>query len=184
LPPVLSVLYCPNNVLTTLPTLPTRLNILNCENNQLDALPTLPASLQILICNNNKLTTLPEFPPELRTLTCRGNSFDLITTRRIIAFYEAPPLNPFHTRQTEELAYWRSRLRDMTEGMYTTMLNPRPLPGREEELGTAQQQVTKNSDLMKQVRGFLGGKRCVKGGRKSRKSRKLRKSRKSRKFRK
>ena len=51
-------LYCNNNNLTSLPTLPSTLRELYCQNNYLTSLPTLPSSMQKLNCGSNKFTTL------------------------------------------------------------------------------------------------------------------------------
>jgi Leucine-rich repeat (LRR) protein len=52
----LKVLYCSNNQLQNLPTLPETLKKLCCTNNQLQNLPTLPPNgLKELYCYNNPL---------------------------------------------------------------------------------------------------------------------------------
>jgi len=66
-------LYCYNNQLTSLPSLPPSLKKLYCENNRLTSLPPLPASLEILDCFNNRLTSLPHLPFTLKKLYCYDN---------------------------------------------------------------------------------------------------------------
>jgi uncharacterized repeat protein (TIGR01451 family) len=69
----LNNLNCLDNLLTSLPTLPSNLIFLDCNSNQLANLPTLPAGLQTLNCNANRLTSLPTLPPTLQTVNCYTN---------------------------------------------------------------------------------------------------------------
>ena len=46
---------------------------LYCNNNQLTTLPTLPQNLKKVFCSNNQLTTLPTLPPNLAELYCYNN---------------------------------------------------------------------------------------------------------------
>ena len=71
--PKLKALFCSNNQLITLPTLPTTLQRLDCENNKLETLLPLPTTLQELNCANNELRTLPPLPKTLYYLNCRDN---------------------------------------------------------------------------------------------------------------
>jgi hypothetical protein len=71
-------LYCENNHLTSLPTLPPTLEILYCHNNHLTTLPTLPQKLKILCCNNNQLTLLPPLNNVLHKLHCCNNELTLL----------------------------------------------------------------------------------------------------------
>ena len=66
-------LYCYNNQLTSLPTLPQNLKELYCSNNKLTMLPTLPQKLEILYCSNNQLTLLPTLPQNLEEFNCVNN---------------------------------------------------------------------------------------------------------------
>ncbi len=70
----LTELYCNQNQLTTLPTLPSSLTQLNCSNNQLTSLPTLPTGLTGLSCYSNQLTSLPTLPTGLTdSFSCSDN---------------------------------------------------------------------------------------------------------------
>ena len=69
----LEKLYCSNNQLTSLPSLPQKLIKLSCDNNQLTSLPTLPPNLKILDCFNNQLTSLPTLPQNLQIFNCVNN---------------------------------------------------------------------------------------------------------------
>ena len=69
----LQKLYCGNNELTSLPTLPQNLQELYSSNNKLTSLPILPQNLQILFCFNNELTSLPFLPQNLRILSYSNN---------------------------------------------------------------------------------------------------------------
>lgn len=69
----LGMLYCSNNLLTSLPNLPSTLFQLSCSKNQIVSLPELPSSLKFLFCENNKLTTLPELPLLLEEIDCANN---------------------------------------------------------------------------------------------------------------
>jgi len=65
----LQKLYCNNNKLTSLPTLPQNLEELYCSNNKLTSLPMLPETLKILFCYNNQLTLFPTLPENLKILS-------------------------------------------------------------------------------------------------------------------
>ncbi len=69
----LDYLYCNNNLLTSLPSLPANLKYLFCYTNQLTSLPSLPANIQTLHCANNQLTNLPGLPANLQILFCGAN---------------------------------------------------------------------------------------------------------------
>ncbi len=73
-------LNCGDNMLTTLPTLPTGLVDLKCYQNQLTALPVLPNTLTTLHCHVNLLTALPTLKPGLVNLWCSGNSITELPT--------------------------------------------------------------------------------------------------------
>ena len=76
LPSTLTLLECSNNQLTSLPILPAQaLTELYCENNQLTSLPTLQSSITLIIlyCNNNQLSSLPTLPGSLIHLYCNDN---------------------------------------------------------------------------------------------------------------
>jgi Leucine-rich repeat (LRR) protein len=73
LPVNLSWLFCTNNQLTSLPNLPNNLSLLYCNFNQLTGLPILPSAMQRLVCDNNKLTALPTLPDRLAELHCTHN---------------------------------------------------------------------------------------------------------------
>ena len=85
----LKKLYCYDNQLTSLPTLPQNLEILHCFCNQLTYLPTLPQNLEILYCDNNQLTYLPTLPQNLEKLHCFDNKLTSLPTlpQNIIELY-------------------------------------------------------------------------------------------------
>ena len=64
---------CEENILTSLPSLPSTLKYLNCRDNRLSSLPSLPSGLTTLICDQNLLTALPTMPSSLQTLECENN---------------------------------------------------------------------------------------------------------------
>jgi uncharacterized repeat protein (TIGR01451 family) len=68
----LQQLYCAENLLTSLPNLPSSLIYLRCDKNQLTSLPSLPFTLEYLFCSWNQLTYLPSLPP-LKHLECYNN---------------------------------------------------------------------------------------------------------------
>ncbi|MFM2269400.1 MAG: hypothetical protein RL757_2841 [Bacteroidota bacterium] len=76
----LQILNCGDNMLTTLPTLPTTLLNLQCYQNQLTVLPVLPNTLTTLHCHVNLLTALPTLKPGLVNLWCSGNSITELPT--------------------------------------------------------------------------------------------------------
>lgn len=73
LPLSLLELACFNNQLTLLPSLPTGILILQCSNNQLTSLPDFSLVMNYLDCSNNLLTTLPEIPESLTYIVCSNN---------------------------------------------------------------------------------------------------------------
>ena len=76
----LQELYCTNNKLTSLPTLPQNLTKLYCSKNELTLLPTLPQNLKELYCYKNKLTSLPTLPQKLTKLYCYNNQLTYLPT--------------------------------------------------------------------------------------------------------
>jgi len=76
----LKTLFCDNNKLTSLPTLPKNLEELYCSNNQLSLLPNLSENLKILCCYNNQLTSLPTLPQNLEELYCFNNQLTSLPT--------------------------------------------------------------------------------------------------------
>lgn len=75
LPDSLLTLYCNHNNLTSLPSLPNGLTELHCHYNQLTAMPILATKIDLeqINCGNNLLTYLPSLPPRLIYLTCYYN---------------------------------------------------------------------------------------------------------------
>ncbi|MCW3124574.1 MAG: hypothetical protein JWO03_232, partial [Bacteroidetes bacterium] len=73
LPPNLQVLNCFLNQLSTIPALPNSLISLDCEDNLLTSLPSLPNNLYYLSCSNNQLSSLPSLPQSLQELDCDHN---------------------------------------------------------------------------------------------------------------
>jgi uncharacterized repeat protein (TIGR01451 family) len=74
----LSVLWCLNNQLTSLPSLPNIIE-LYCNNNLLTSLPSLPNIIE-LYCNNNLLTNLPSLPSSLTKLECSYNQLTSLSS--------------------------------------------------------------------------------------------------------
>lgn len=71
----LKVLFCVNNLLTTIPVIPS-LKELFCSGNKLIKISVLP-KLEKLICFNNRLTVIPELP-NLKILKCSHNRLKTI----------------------------------------------------------------------------------------------------------
>ena len=71
-------LWCFDNQLVTLPTLPSNLKYLLCDNNQLISLPVLPTTLLTLWCRGNQLTALPVLPSSLEKLSCDENRLTIL----------------------------------------------------------------------------------------------------------
>ena len=69
----LKKLYCHNNFLVSLPSLPKSLMLLSCWGNKLISLPPLPDSLEELWSGYNRLSSLPLLPNSLQQLNCRFN---------------------------------------------------------------------------------------------------------------
>ena len=81
----LKTLYCYNNQLTSLPTLPQSLEVLQCYNNKLTSLPTLPPNLKVLHCFHNQLTSLPTLPQILEILECSNNPiYEIVNNNNLI----------------------------------------------------------------------------------------------------
>lgn len=78
LPDSLAQLYCSNNKLTALPPLPLNMIGLHCDYNQLTQLPVpFPPHIETLLCNNNRLTELPQLPATLQHFDCTRNPLRL-----------------------------------------------------------------------------------------------------------
>lgn len=75
LPFSLRELYCNDNELVSLPSLPPNLYTLNCSRNCLTQLPEIPHKMWSLICYTNQLTSLPRLDhlKGLDALWCDGN---------------------------------------------------------------------------------------------------------------
>ena len=73
LPQSLEILFCSGNKLTSLSDLPQNLKQVYFTSNQLSSLPTLPQTLEELYCSDNKLTYLPNLPQNLVKLECCNN---------------------------------------------------------------------------------------------------------------
>ena len=77
----LSILNCSNNILTSLPTLPTTLTQLDFSHNNFSSCPVLPPMLRILNCSNNPLSSLPHILPDtLQSLACQNNLLTILPT--------------------------------------------------------------------------------------------------------
>lgn len=66
-------LCCHDNLLQSLPPLPSRLKKLCCSGNQLTSLPLLPEGLEEIDCHRNQLTSLPPLPEGVMWVYCRDN---------------------------------------------------------------------------------------------------------------
>ncbi|EAV6589572.1 E3 ubiquitin--protein ligase, partial [Salmonella enterica] len=73
LPPHITILFIPDNNLTSLPALPSGLRELSVSYNQLTRLPPLPSGLWKLSVFNNQLASLPALPSGLQTLWAYRN---------------------------------------------------------------------------------------------------------------
>lgn len=67
-------LNCDNNLLSSLPTLPTSLTNLSCRNNFLSSLPSIHSGFQVITCSNNNLSSIPSLPAGFQELVCQGNN--------------------------------------------------------------------------------------------------------------
>ena len=74
----LKELYCLDNDLTALGTLPGTLEHLDCSGNGLTTLGTLPAGLLFLDCSRNSLETLETLPDTLEQLNCFDNQLETL----------------------------------------------------------------------------------------------------------
>ena len=68
-------LFCNNNQLSVLPTLPNSLIALDCSENQFYSLPSMPTSIDNLNCSYNFLYFLPPLPVFMNTLNISNNQF-------------------------------------------------------------------------------------------------------------
>lgn len=71
-------LICSNNPLTYISALPSSLRFLQSDNCQLNTLPALPNLLVNLSCFNNQLVQLPPLPSTLSQLDCRNNQLNFL----------------------------------------------------------------------------------------------------------
>ena len=69
----LNYIFCSQNQITSIPTLPKRLQYLDCSDNQIKLLPALPSGLTSLYCEKNLLQVLPTLPATLTYLKCSNN---------------------------------------------------------------------------------------------------------------
>ena len=69
----LKKLYCSNNQITSLNSLPSGLQVLNCSDNQITYLNSLPSGLQEFYCSHNQITSLDFLPSGLQILYCSDN---------------------------------------------------------------------------------------------------------------
>lgn len=77
----LQFLLCKNNLLHSLPKLPTTLQYLRCSTNLLDSLPTpLPPSIHTIYCDNNHIQFLPNLPVSISIFDCSYNVIDTLDT--------------------------------------------------------------------------------------------------------
>ncbi|MCW3103008.1 MAG: hypothetical protein JWO09_1448 [Bacteroidetes bacterium] len=67
------VINADQNLISTIPSLPSSILKLGLNYNLISTLPTLPGSLQDLDVNYNQLTVLPSLPPTLTGLSCTHN---------------------------------------------------------------------------------------------------------------
>ncbi|MEZ4905490.1 MAG: leucine-rich repeat domain-containing protein [Spirosomataceae bacterium] len=74
-------LFCSNNKLSSLPTLPANLTYINCSSNLLRTLPILPNKLVTLYCDNNQLVCLPSLPKTLRSLSIYNNNITCLPNK-------------------------------------------------------------------------------------------------------
>ena len=111
LPENLKTLLCSHNKLTLLPSLPQNLKTLYCSDNQLIFLPTLPQNLKLLYCSANELTYLPTLPQNLETLYCSANKLTLLPTlpqnlETIYCYNNKLTLLPTLSQNLQELVYY------------------------------------------------------------------------------
>ena len=121
LPPNLKTLYCSNNYLTYLPTLPQNLKILDCLNNELTLLPNLPQNLKELYCDNNQLTLLPTLPQNLEELNCGDNKLTSLPTlpqnlKILNCFYNQLTLLPTLPQNLEEFDCYANPISEIVNG--------------------------------------------------------------------
>ena len=64
------------------------IEILYCEDNELTSLPTLPQNLQKLYCYSNNLTSLPSLSKNLEELTCYNNTIFEIVDNNSYSLFE------------------------------------------------------------------------------------------------
>jgi len=96
----LTVLYCSDNKLLSLPTLPESLSYLDCCYNQLTSLPILPTlpDLYIFHCHHNQLTTLLTVPNYLEDFDCSYNQLKSLPTLSDNLKQLTCHNNPFYTK--------------------------------------------------------------------------------------
>jgi len=121
LPPNIKTLYCSNNYLTSLPTLPQNLKILDCLNNELTLLPNLPQNLKELYCDNNQLTLLPTLPQNLEELNCGDNKLTSLPTlpqnlKILNCFYNQLTLLPTLPQNLEEFDCYANPISEIVNG--------------------------------------------------------------------
>jgi uncharacterized repeat protein (TIGR01451 family) len=119
-PSTLKSLICSNNLLDSIPPLPSKLNYLNISANKFVTLPNnlpdslktfycsnnlitggiagLPDSLKTYDCSNNQITSITSVPPTLKVLGCSSNqltSLPILPTSLVTLSYQNNLIPPF-----------------------------------------------------------------------------------------
>ncbi|ECH4667304.1 E3 ubiquitin--protein ligase [Salmonella enterica] len=122
LPPHITILFIPDNNLTSLPALPSGLRELSVSYNQLTSLPPLPSGLWKLSVFNNQLASLPPLPSGLQTLWAYRNQLPSLPAlppglRDLSVSHNLLPSLPALPSGLQELAVSHNRLTRLPESI-------------------------------------------------------------------
>ncbi|EJJ9678435.1 E3 ubiquitin--protein ligase [Salmonella enterica] len=122
LPPHITILFIPDNNLTSLPALPSGLRELSVSYNQLTSLPPLPSGLWKLSVFNNQLASLPPLPSGLQTLWAYRNQLPSLPAlppglRDLSVSHNLLPSLPELPSGLQELAVSHNRLTRLPESI-------------------------------------------------------------------
>ena len=67
------VLFCNNNNIKNIGTIPSKIRVLCCDNNEIETLGELPDTLKRLCCINNNIKAIEKIPNKLTEFYYDGN---------------------------------------------------------------------------------------------------------------
>jgi Leucine-rich repeat (LRR) protein len=101
LPLDLHYFYCQNNMLRTLPDLPSGLVEFSCSNNLLVKIPILPDGIIRISIEGNRMTCLPELPNTLEQVSIQGVADKYLhIPKHVVDKYRIGWMSNYHLKET------------------------------------------------------------------------------------